>query len=193
MALYDANHVPDFLQLLCLMEAISFEDFEFATVFSELLAWVAGRTRSHGCTLPTRIGGKRLVLLHSAVNEANCDIEENDIACVHPTAPLSSSRLDHEAHLFSALAKPGLRACLLYDAIEPAIGLDLLRLVGGEKSVEWAFSVPTGRRTSGLLFSYGWKRGGCEQVVAVLHSYLPTLAPSTRRGFSNQIQMRGDA
>lgn len=194
MALYDADDVADMLQLLCLMEVVSFEDFEFAGVFSQLTARVFGRPQSPAWALPAGYGGKHLFLVRTGMAGGERGMEAQDIACIHPPAPLASSTcLARAAHLFEALAKPGLRTCLLYDTAEPAIGRDLLGMTGGEQAVEWRVSAPTGRRTSGLLFSRSWKSGVCERVVQVLQSYLQTLSPTARRGFSHHIQRYGHA
>lgn len=193
MSLYDADDTADILEFLCLMEVISFEDFEFALVFSQLKASVLGQAADHSWVLPAGRSGKHFFLAGTGIDGGHHGIAAHDIACIHPSAPLSSpARLSEAAHSFDKLAKRGLRTCLLYDAAEPKIGRDLLNMTDGERGVAWEIPAASARRTSGFLFSRNWKSGVCEQVVKVLDNYLPTLSPATRRGFSHHIEIGGN-
>lgn len=193
MSLYDADDTADVLEFLCLMEVISFEDFEFALVFSQLKTSVLGHANGHCWALPAGRGGKHFFLARPEIANAEHGIEAQDIACIHPPAPLSSPALLNEAaHSFDALAKRGLRTCLLYDADEPKIGRDLLAMTDGERGVAWEIPAASARRTSGFLFSRNWKNGVCEQVVKVLENYRQTLSPLVRRGFSHHIETGGN-
>lgn len=169
--------LADVFEWLALMEAVSFEDFDFASFCNESVERVLGE-QPEVCPEFRSIGGeKRLLLVSSSAFRPATVLTEHDIACVRAPCLAGESLALHEAEqAFRELAARGLRVCLLYRACGD-VPLLLPEVAAVAHSIEW----PTPRREpqsySGVVFSGHWHDGVLPHTAKVLSSFMSTLPP----------------
>lgn len=177
------NHIPvavgiaDVFERLALMEAVSFEDFDFAPFFNEPVDPEPWEHWESGDEEFRAIAGEKRLLLVSGAAGLLATLTERDIACVRaPHADGELASLVQASHVFSELAVRGLRVCLLYRT--GASGLLPLRLkVAGAHGIEWQAPRCEPPMFSGVVFSDRWQAGVPAHAAEVVSRFMSTLPP----------------
>lgn len=172
-----AVELADVFEWLALMEAVSFEDFDFASFCNESVERVLAE-QPEVCQEFRSIGGnKRLLLVPSSAFRPATVLTGRDIACVRAPhlADESSAFLEAE-HAFRELAARGLRVCLLYRACG-AVPLQLPRFVAVAHRIEWQAPRCEPQSCSGVVFSEHWHADVPQHTAKILSNFMSTLPP----------------